>query len=119
MRIVEHLVIDSGVPYTILRPNFFMENFSVGQAPAWVQKLGSIHKDQVLTKRHGPPPGSAGQPNRSPQAGEAHRLAQPGPPQPEGGCRNEERGPNNLTLLLKWFFLATAAGLIFSTLLGI
>ena len=28
MRIVEHLVIDSGVPYTILRPNFFMENFS-------------------------------------------------------------------------------------------
>jgi uncharacterized protein YbjT (DUF2867 family) len=30
MRIVEHLVIDSGVPYTILRPNFFMENFSAG-----------------------------------------------------------------------------------------
>lgn len=30
MRIVEHLIIDSGVPYTILRPNFFMENFSLG-----------------------------------------------------------------------------------------
>lgn len=30
MQVVEHLVIDSGVPYTILRPNFFMENFSEG-----------------------------------------------------------------------------------------
>jgi len=28
LRVVEHLVIDSGVPYTILRPNFLMENFS-------------------------------------------------------------------------------------------
>jgi hypothetical protein len=89
------------------------------QAPAWVQKLGSIHKDQVVTKQHGPPPGSAGQPNRPPQADEAHRTAQPGTPQPEGGRRNEERGPNKLTLALKWFFLATAVGLIFSTLLGI
>lgn len=30
LRVVEHLVIDSGVPFTILRPNFFMENFSQG-----------------------------------------------------------------------------------------
>jgi uncharacterized protein YbjT (DUF2867 family) len=30
LRVVEHMVIDSGVPYTILRPNFFMENFSEG-----------------------------------------------------------------------------------------
>jgi uncharacterized protein YbjT (DUF2867 family) len=30
LRIVEHIVVDSGVPYTILRPNFFMENFSEG-----------------------------------------------------------------------------------------
>lgn len=30
LRIVEHIAIDSGVPYTILRPNFFMENFSEG-----------------------------------------------------------------------------------------
>ena len=30
LRIVEHLVMDSGVPFTILRPNFFMENFSEG-----------------------------------------------------------------------------------------
>ena len=30
IRIVEHLVHDSGVPYTILRSNLFMENFSDG-----------------------------------------------------------------------------------------
>lgn len=30
LRIIEHAVIDSRVPYTILRPNFFMENFSQG-----------------------------------------------------------------------------------------
>jgi len=89
------------------------------QAPAWVQKLGSIHKDQVLTKQHGPPPGLAGQPDRTPQSDEAHKAAQPGPPQREGGRRNEDRGPNKLTFTLKWFFLAMAVGLIFSTLLGI
>ena len=88
------------------------------QPPAWVQKLSSIHKDQVLTKQHGPPPSSAGQQDRPPQSDEAHPLAQHGPPQPEGR-RNEERGPNKLTLALKWFFLATAIGLIFSTFLGI
>ena len=30
LRVIEHLVMDSGIPYTILRPNFFMENFSAG-----------------------------------------------------------------------------------------
>ena len=30
LRIVEHLVMDSGIPFTILRPNFLMENFSEG-----------------------------------------------------------------------------------------
>lgn len=30
LRIIEHRVMDSGIPYTILRPNFFMENFSQG-----------------------------------------------------------------------------------------
>lgn len=35
LRVVEHRVIDFGIPYTILRPNFFMENFSEGfLAPA-------------------------------------------------------------------------------------
>jgi uncharacterized protein YbjT (DUF2867 family) len=30
LRIVEHRVMDSGIPFAILRPNFFMENFSKG-----------------------------------------------------------------------------------------
>lgn len=86
------------------------------QAPAWVQQLASIHKDQVLAKKHGPPPSPQGQANRPPQSEEAHRPAQPSS-QPEG--RNEERGPSKLTSALKWFFLAMAIGLIFSTSLGI
>ncbi|MDZ8117976.1 SDR family oxidoreductase [Pontiella agarivorans] len=30
LRIIERTLMDSGVPYTITRPNFFMENFSAG-----------------------------------------------------------------------------------------
>jgi uncharacterized protein YbjT (DUF2867 family) len=30
LRIVEHQIMDSGIPFNILRPNFFMENFSEG-----------------------------------------------------------------------------------------
>lgn len=30
LRLVEHAVMDSGIPWTILRPNFFMENFTSG-----------------------------------------------------------------------------------------
>jgi uncharacterized protein YbjT (DUF2867 family) len=43
MRIVEHLVIDSGVPYTILRPNFFMENFSAGFLASSIRKQHAIY----------------------------------------------------------------------------
>jgi uncharacterized protein YbjT (DUF2867 family) len=39
LRIVEHLLIDCGVPYTILRPNFFMENFSQGSVPETIKGL--------------------------------------------------------------------------------
>jgi len=30
LRVVERILMDSDIPYTILRPNFFMENFSAG-----------------------------------------------------------------------------------------
>ena len=43
MRIVEHLVIDSGVPYTILRPNFFMENFSAGFLAPSIREQHAIY----------------------------------------------------------------------------
>lgn len=43
MRHVEHLVIDSGVPYTILRPNFFMENFSEGSQASSIREQNAIY----------------------------------------------------------------------------
>jgi len=42
LRVVEHLVMDSGIPYTILRPNFFMENFSDGFLAASIKAQGAI-----------------------------------------------------------------------------
>lgn len=87
------------------------------QPPAWVQKLGSIHKDQTVSEKHGPPPGFAREQGGPPEAGESSRPPQPQGPQ--GGRPNEGRKSSKLTLTLKWFFLATAVGLIFSTLLGI
>ena len=86
------------------------------QSPAWVQKLGSIHKDQSVSERHGPPSGFAGEQRRSAESDEARQPLQP--PQGDRGP-NEVRKSNKLALALKWFFLATAVGLIFSTLLGI
>jgi uncharacterized protein YbjT (DUF2867 family) len=42
LRIVEHAVMDSGIPYTILRPNFFMENFSEGYLAASIKEQSGI-----------------------------------------------------------------------------
>ena len=43
LRTVEHLVMDSGIPYTILRPNFFMENFSEGFLAGGIKAQGAIY----------------------------------------------------------------------------
>lgn len=42
LRVVEHILIDSGVPYTILRPNFFMENFSEGSVAGGIKAQNGI-----------------------------------------------------------------------------
>jgi uncharacterized protein YbjT (DUF2867 family) len=42
LRIVEHLLIDCGAPYTILRPNFFMENFSQGSVSRTIKGQNGI-----------------------------------------------------------------------------
>jgi uncharacterized protein YbjT (DUF2867 family) len=42
LRMVEHLVIDSGVPCTILRPNFLMENFSEGLQATGIREGNTI-----------------------------------------------------------------------------
>lgn len=78
--------------------------------PAWIQKLASIHKDQTLAEHHGPPPPSgAVQARRPPEARPNFERRGPG----------EEHRESKATLALKCFFLAMAAGLIFTTLLGI
>jgi len=43
LRVVEHLVMDSGVSFTILRPNFLMENFSEGPQARGIQAENAIH----------------------------------------------------------------------------
>lgn len=42
LRRVEHIVMESGIPYTILRPNFFMENFSEGFLSHGIRQHGVI-----------------------------------------------------------------------------
>jgi hypothetical protein len=84
------------------------------QAPAWIQSLAAIHKDQVLSKKHKAPAASAGEQKAPPMSDAARK-----PLQPAASSANDKRGPSKLTLALKWFFLAMAVGLIFSTSLGI
>ena len=73
------------------------------QPPAWIQKLASIHKDQRLGgEHHGPPPPAATPAEARPNF-EHH----------------EEHARSKTTMTLKWFFLAMATGLIFTTLLGL
>jgi uncharacterized protein YbjT (DUF2867 family) len=43
LRVVEHLVIHSGLPFTIVRPNFLMENFSEGPQAHGVRSQNAIH----------------------------------------------------------------------------
>lgn len=40
LRMIEHLLIASGINYTFLRPNFFMENFSSGFASPMIKQGG-------------------------------------------------------------------------------
>lgn len=83
------------------------------QAPAWIQELASIHKDQVLEKKHKAPPAAAQQ--KAPPMPDAA----PKPAKPEAARPKDESGTSKFTLALKCFFLAMAVGLISSTLLGI
>lgn len=86
---------------------------STYQPPAWIQTLASIHKDQIIEKKHKSPPAAAEQ--KAPPMTDAA----PKPAKPQAARPKNESGPNKFTLALKWFFLAMAVGLISSTLLGI
>lgn len=80
-------------------------------APVLLERLASVHKDQVLTghEHHGP---SAGPP---PQAA----AVEPGGAPSQSGAEPRDQGPTAPTLLLKWFFLMVALGLATSTGLGL
>jgi hypothetical protein len=67
--------------------------------PALLEKLSSVHKDQVF-------------------AFGDHHTAQPQSAAPEQAHEDEDR-PAPATLLLKWFFLVVALGLTVSTAFGI
>jgi hypothetical protein len=73
-----------------------------------VEKLASVHKDQVfaLGEHHEQP--------QEPQAG-----AHPGSDEHPAGAPEHEDEPSAGTVLLKWFFLVVALGLATSTLLGL
>ena len=72
------------------------------EPPAWIAKLGSLHKNQTLAEKHGPPPGASDR-----QMGPADFGGEASRPQGEEHRENEGRRENEFTLALKWFFLAT------------
>lgn len=69
------------------------------QPPVWIAKLASLHKNQNLAVKRAAPPQPATEARKTP------------PP--------EKRQVSKFTYALKWFFLGTSAGLVFTTLLGI
>ena len=71
------------------------------QPPPLIEKLAAVHKDQKFELKAKKPE----KPRAAPAAGEKPHHAPP-PTAPK-------------TLALKWFFLATALGLMFSTSLGL
>lgn len=86
------------------------------QPPKWISTLASIHKDQVLSKQHGPPALGGNQHGAaSPSISDVNRR----PGGPAGQRRGEERHEGKATLFLKWYFFGMSIGLITTTLLGI
>ncbi len=70
--------------------------------PVLIEKLSSVHKDQVFERKH-----------HDEHEAESKNDRQPPPPQ------EHEEGPTLGTTLLKWFFLFVALALTSSTVLGL
>jgi hypothetical protein len=82
------------------------------QPPKWLVKLGSLHKNQTLADKRPSPRDLAGAQKR-PQSDEMRG------PAPAERRRDGKRPESKFTPALKWFFLATSIGLVFTTLLGV
>ena len=85
------------------------ENHGSYHAPALIETLGNLHKDQVLSEAdhvRGPPAATVA----------SDRDAHAGPPGHDDHDDEAQKGP---TLVLKWFFEAITAGLAISTLFGL
>ena len=82
------------------------EDHGAYHAPALIEHMAAVHKDQVFSEPHdddGPPPGAApGHPDA-------------GPP----GADHHDHSPKAATLALKAFFLFVALALATSTALGV
>jgi hypothetical protein len=70
--------------------------------PVIIEKLSSMHKDQVFEQKH-----------HDDDEAQSKDGRQPPPP------REHEAGPTLGTMLLKWFFLFVALALTASTVLGL
>ncbi len=70
--------------------------------PALIEKLSSMHKDQVFELKHHDEPESETKGDQQPPRADEH-----------------EEGPKLGTTLLKWFFLFVALALTTSTVLGL
>jgi len=70
--------------------------------PALIEKLSSLHKDQVFEQKHHDEPEAEPRDDRQPPSPEEH-----------------DAGPTLGTTLLKWFFLFVALALATSTALGL
>ncbi len=82
------------------------------QPPALIEKLSSVHKDQVFELGdHGPPPPDA-------DAAQSNAAAAPAVHHHDDG-HDDHDSPGLPTKLLKWYFLIVAGGLTVSTGFGI
>jgi len=73
------------------------------QPPVLVEKLSSVHKDQVFELGHHEPPAAA----------------EPGSPRPAAADKEDDDKAELSTQMLKWFFFLVALGLTLSTSFGI
>jgi hypothetical protein len=82
------------------------EDHGTYHAPVLLERLSSLHKDQVLNKHEG---------------GEKHDDAQAAPASDSGASHEpqEDESPSAATFALKIFFLIVALGLTVSTCFGV